>query len=124
MVLSTKATGLKTWHKDLVHFITQMVTFMKENGKKTKLMVKEHIGIKTEPNMQDNGLMMYNMDKGMRLGPMGVVIRECTIRVRSMGGENISGLMVANMMANGCKIKFMDLVHMNGQMAGLILVNG
>jgi hypothetical protein len=51
MVLSTKATGLKTWHKDLVHFITQMVTFMKENGKKTKLMVKEHIGIKTEPNM-------------------------------------------------------------------------
>jgi hypothetical protein len=119
-----------------------MEMFMKENGHRIRLTEEAVTYIETEPPMKEIGLRINSMDLGLNGGRMMLGTRENTTwelstveellyggtdpltKENSIGtiyteGESINGLMVANIMENGRKIRWTGKEYSPGKMEGI-----
>lgn len=70
-----------------------MVISISENGNKIELMEKESIVTMTVQHMKAIGMMIFNMEKGMKNGQMVLLIKETMYLAKSMEKESLSGKM-------------------------------
>jgi hypothetical protein len=75
-------------------------------------------------NIREPGKKINNMVKGRRPGLMGPCMREIIYWARNMARDVSDGLMALYTLASSLIIILKGLVSINGQMAGLIMVNG
>ena len=72
----------------------------KASGRTTNAKEKESISIMTGPNTEDNGRMIYRMDKEWKLGLMEPFMKAITVGARNMGLDSSNGMMVVNIREN------------------------
>lgn len=70
-----------------------MGIYLKASGNVIKLMAKEYISMSMEQDMKVNGRMIFNMDMALKLGMMGLNMKEIMLMGRSKAKEHILGLM-------------------------------
>lgn len=75
-----KVCGVITKQMDAEHSGMCMETSMKVTGLMTKRTAMEFIRMPTVPNIRVSGRMTYRMDRVLRNGRMGVVLRVATKR--------------------------------------------
>ena len=83
---------------------TQMVIFMMETGKTTRLMALEHTLMLMELNMKDIGLTICKMDKDQNHGMMVLDIEGRIFKVLNKDMGTIYGLINPNIKVIGIKI--------------------
>ena len=84
MVQDMKETGIMTWHQAMVNYITQIMMYMKESGRRIKQMEEECIHMLMALNTMENGRMISNMDMEKSLGLMGLYMKDNTMMERRM----------------------------------------
>lgn len=88
------------------------------NGDMIKLKVLDNIFILMELSMKESGVLIYKMDKVLKLGLMDPYSKVYIVKVRKMELENMNGLMVLNIKVSGKKMKYQGMDIINGQMVG------
>ena len=71
------------------------------NGLMIRRMGMESISIKMGPNTLGAGEMTYSMEWECKIGPIIHHIKECTLQVKSMEKELISGATAVNILVTG-----------------------
>ena len=97
----TKVDINKEWNMDKVIISGAMGVNMKDNGSKTKLMVRVITYGLTEGNILGNGRRTIWMETVFKLGKMAVVTKGNTWMIANMALAYIYGMMVDNIWAIG-----------------------
>jgi hypothetical protein len=114
MVRTTKEIGEITLLKEKEYFIMRTVTFIPENFIKIELMDLEFIFIKMVRNMKAFGKWICKMAQVMKNLKMEANTMACSDKVKKMDMENISGLIIAFMLAIGSIIILKEMVNTPG----------
>ena len=95
-----RVTGKTIWLMDMGDSYTQMVTYMRGNGKMIKHMVKEPRFIKMDRKMKDKGLRINKKEKVKNHGLMDHALRVFTRKEKKLGQVILHGLMVLVIMVS------------------------
>lgn len=79
-----------------------------------KLMVMEFIYILMEHDMKGNGKMIYNMGMEKKYGPIILLMRVITMKVKSKEKEDMFGRMEVFMMEIGLIIELKEMENIHG----------
>jgi hypothetical protein len=101
-----------------------MEMYTKVSGRMTRLMAREFTPTLMAPSMRENGSKINNTGWALKDGPMVLLMKANTCKVRSMEGASSYGQMEAPTLENSLITIFMDQAFMNGLMAGSLLENG
>lgn len=102
----------------------QTETFISVSGKTTKQKDMECTLTKTEPCTKDNGFVINNMGMDLKLGLMGLSIRETMWRAKKRAEANSIGQTDLSLRVNFIKTILKEKVFTSGQMEEFTLEIG
>ena len=103
---------------------TPLETSTKGSGKMIKLMDSEFTTMSMVPSIRVSGSMICNTVLDVKHGLIIPLILVSTIWVKKMELANMNGATDLNLLENGQKIVFLELVNIHGQTGDLMKVIG
>ena len=117
MALDMMAFGWMISFMEGVGLYTAMEQCIMVNGKLENLMVMESSNFLTEANMKANGLMIYNMERGLKFLQMGPDMKVNILMAKNKAKACKHGLMEVHIKVNSRTISCMVMVTIYGKMA-------
>ena len=123
-VLFMRDYGARTWPMVGADSFMRMETVIKEIGRMIKHMAWENTTIQMELNTMENGILISNMDMGLKNGVTGQFMKGIFTKAKNMAKVSLNGKTVLNMKEIFLKILFKAMVFTNGVIIGFIVGNG
>lgn len=114
MELAILVNGKKTELMEREDLYMWMGIFMMGYGPTIKLTDMGSINMLMEHNMRESGKMIYNTEKGLKLGPMDRDMKATMHLEGSMDLVLINGMTDLNILENGKRTKYLDLEYTLG----------
>lgn len=114
MVPSMRENGARIELTEKVNSFMSTEISMMDSGQMTKPTGLVYICMLTELNMRECGVTISNMGKESRRGQMDQNMKVNMLLDASMESDNISGMMVLNILESGKKIKFQASAYTHG----------